>query len=271
MCASDFPRRAVVRLLALSVLMLSTGCQDPTLTRIAPELNSLTLFLILDPDEDVQPLLVKQADTGDGIEGLAGELSRGGAVVAAVARGDTSLDDSGPCHDRYSWIVFHHRCIAFSHRPEHGATYRVRVSADGQPSAIATATVPAAFTITELEARGELPGTEGLAVTWTRSVGTYRYVVAVRPTRLSPCMQISDCDQSWFAATSDTTLQATVPAEALEGSGGPWTVDVYAMDKALYQYLTTGTSGNLFPVAPVQNVEHGLGAVGAWVRRSRGL
>jgi hypothetical protein len=48
-------------------------------------------------------------------------------------------------------------------------------------------------------------------------------------------------------------------------------VDVYALDRALFEYLTTGASGDLFPVPPVQNIVGGHGAMGAWVRRTRRL
>ncbi|HEY0035512.1 MAG TPA: DUF4249 family protein, partial [Longimicrobium sp.] len=163
------------------------------------------------------------------------------------------------------------RCLDFRFTPRPGASYRVSVSADGFAAASGTVLVPGDFVVKAVEVRGALPGTEGLEAAWSASAGAYRYVVTVRPTTAPECVRIRSCDKRWFAVTSDTTLSTTVPADELSGGEGPWSVDVYALDRALYEYLTTGASGDLFPVAPVQNVQGGHGAVGAWLRRSRPL
>lgn len=272
----DFDRQhrsGAFRLLALLGIIASGACDDPTATRTPPGLGSMTLFLILDPDAGVQPLLIKPAETRGDLHGLAGEVSVGGATVAAIPRIDgVPHGEWYPCAARYGAIVGGPpRCLTFSLRPQHGVTYRVSASADGYPTASGTTTVPGDFRITHAEARGELPGTGGLQASWTASAGTYRYVVAVRPASLPRCVEIASCEQGWFVATQDTTIQATVPGEALAGGGGPWHLDVYAVDRPLFLYLTTGTSGNLFPVGAVQNVQRGFGAVGSWVHRSRDL
>ncbi len=77
--------------------------------------------------------------------------------------------------------------------------------------------------------------------------------------------------QGWFAVTRDTVLETAVAGKGAEGSangGGPWYVDVYAVSRSLHDYLTTGSTSELLPVPPVQNVKGGYGAVGAWVMRS---
>lgn len=271
MRASDLARRTLgAAALALSV----GGCGDPLLPREAPELRSMTLFLILDPDKPNQPLLVKPAETVGTLPGLTGEIRVDGRVAASVPplAGEPDLGAYVPCQARYGPIsVAQPRCLDFALRPEFGRTYQVAISANGHPAASASATVPGDFRITSARASGAPPGTGGLQVRWSASPGAFRYVVAVRPATAPRCVQIRDCDQGWSMATRDTSLDATVPAEALAGGEGPWYVDVYAMDQALYEYLTTGTTGNLFPVGAVQNVAGGYGAVGAWVVRSQKL
>jgi hypothetical protein len=143
--------------------------------------------------------------------------------------------------------------------------------------------VPGDFEVLDVRAEGTAPpGSEGLYVRWTESEGAYRYLVALRATIPPWCVeygerclngstQVLPDRQGWFAVTQNTVLQTVVSGEAAEeiASGrGPWYVDVYAVSKPLYEYLTTGTSGRLFPVPPVQNVEGGYGAVGAWVVRT---
>jgi hypothetical protein len=260
-------------LAALALLLAATtaACDDPTLTRRPPELASMTLFLVLDPDAEVQPLLAKPASAERELAGLHGEVRRDGASVATAAGGSPQENAHLPCVGRYGPVTIAAHCLAFAFRPAFGGTYSVAASADGYPSAAATTRVPGDFTITAVEAEGDPPGTGALRVAWTRSEGAYRYVVALRPSTLPPCVEMRSCEQGWSVATRDTTIHTAVPAAALAGAGGPWQVDVYAMDEAVYQYLTTGSTGNLFPVGAVQNVSGGYGAVGSWVRRSREL
>lgn len=273
MFGSDrFAARKLLVPVAALVALVVAGCDDPTLPRTPPDLAAMTLFLILDPDASTQPLLIKPAGLAAALEGLSGEVRRGDSLVAAVPRWlGTEANAHLPCIQRYGPIRIAPYCLDFEFRPEHGATYRVRASASTAPSAQASTTVPGPFQITEAAAQGDVPGTEGLRVRWTPSTGAYRYVVALRPSTPPSCVEIASCEQGWFIATQDTAIDERVPPGALAGSTGPWFVDVIAMDEALYQYLTTGTSGNLFPVGAVQNVNGGYGAVGSWVRRSRAL
>jgi hypothetical protein len=272
MFASKTLRRKIRRLIPAGFIALA-ACDDPTMTRPPPGLSAMTLFLILDPDAEVQPLLVKPAETVGGLGGLAGEIRRGGTVVASVPRTTGAPENEFyPCAARYGALqVAPPRCLSFAHRPEYGATYTVSASADAYPLASGSTTVPGNFTITSATASGTPPGTGGLRATWTRSMGVYRYIVTVRPASAPECVTALSCEQGWFVATQDTVIDAAVPAEALSGGGAPFHLDVYAVDEALYQYLTTGTSGNLFPVGAVQNVRGGYGAVGSWVRRSQQL
>jgi len=258
---------APLRAAMLAALLLATGCDDPTHARTPPRVNALSIFLVLDPDSLVQPLLAYPTNSADVIQGLSGTVHSGGALVAS---GSMAALPSA-CTERYwtSGSAGLPRCVPFQFSPRPGATYRVSVSGEGYPAAAATATVPGEFQVREVVARGTPPGTEELRVSWTPSKGAYRYVVALRPQTAPRCVRIRACTQGWYAATTDTVLQTRVPASELQGGEGAWFVDVYAMDRAVYEYLTTGSSGNLFPVPPVQNVEGGYGAVGAWVRRSR--
>lgn len=260
--------RALFSITALASLL--AGCDDPTLARQPPALDELRVFLILDPDAASQPLLVQPTTPGQLLEDLRGEVSRNDAAVAAAVGQNDDGNEFLPCAARYGSLDSEAfpRCLAFQFAPEPEAVYRVRVEAAGRPPASATVSVPGDFELREVSADGDPPGTTGLEVRWTPSAGAYRYLVALRAETEPRCVRIQDCDQGWFAVTQDTALRASVPAEELAGGGGPWFVDVYAMDRAVYEYLTTGTSGDVFPVPPVQNVNGGYGAMGAWVVRS---
>lgn len=271
MCTSDVFAR--LRRAALAALLCLAGgaCDDPLAARQAPGLPGMTLFLVVDPDSATQPLLVKSVDEGTALRGLRVEVRSGGELVpVTVVPEEFEGFELLPCIARYGTVVGGTpRCLNLSFPVRHGATYELRVFADEQPTAAAAFTVPQAFSITRAEARGAPPGTEGLEVAWTPSPGAYRYLVAVRPTTAAECVHTGGCQREWFAATTETSVSTAVPAGELQGSEGPWFIDVYAVDEAIYRYLTSGVADDLFPVPPVQNVEGGLGAAGVWVRRSR--
>jgi hypothetical protein len=256
---------------AALLLFLAAACDDPTAPRPAPAFSGMTVFLVVDPDSATQPLLVKGADEGSALENLRVELRSGGEFVpVTVVPEEFEGFELQPCIQRYGTIVGGGapRCLNLRFPVQPGATYELRVIAEQQPTATASFTVPAAFAITRAEARGTPPGTAGLEVEWTPSAGAYRYLVAVRPQTPAECVQNGGCQREWFHATTETSVRTAVPAGELDGAQGPFIIDVYAVDEPIYHYLTSGVADNLFPVPPVQNVMGGLGAAGAWVRRS---
>lgn len=272
----------VTRLLIIALLFFTTGCGNPTAVRQPPSNSKLTLFMILNPDDPSQPVEVMPLSTEGTVEHLAGQVFRGTVPVASAAAPKHWDDDElVPCIRRYDdWVTTgsQPRCLDFKFSPEFGATYVVHISALDRPAATATTTVPGDFQVHAVTARGDPPGTEGLDVSWSPSDGAYRYLIGLRPTVPPWDCELghSGCNsgpdrQGWFAVTADTLLKDVVAgkeAEELAGAEGPWYVDVYAVDRALYEYLTTGTDAKLYPVPPVQNVKGGYGAVGSWVRRS---
>ena len=262
------------RILAAACLLLA-ACDDPTRPRSAPTLRSLSLFMVLDPDAATQPLLIKPPQAADSIGTLSGELFLGQQRVAAITR-DYTGDEFHPCAIRYGPLTgtgAPARCLDFALDVRHGATYRVEARAEGRPVATASVTVPGAFRIVSHSVRGAPPGTEGLEATWTRSEGAYRYAVSIRSDALIECFW-THCQEGlweqepWFAVTADTSISVTVPAERIRAGKGGWHLEIYAMDRVLFEHLTTGTVAEPFPVPPTQNVRGGYGAVGAWVRRS---
>lgn len=261
-------RTIAIRAMLPLVAMLVGGCDDPTLSRRPPELAAMVVFLMLDPEFSTQPLIAWAADGVGPIQDARGEVYRGGELVSA----DTASRFFWSCADRYgSGGGANPSCIDFGFKPEFDATYEVRASGAGFPPISATASVPGDFQLRAVTARGTPPGTDTLELRWTPSSGVHRYVVALRPTTEPRCLTMNACRQGWYAVTTDTVFSGKVPAGELEGAEGPWSVDVYSMNQSGYEYLTTGTAGNLFPVPPVQNVRGGYGAVGAWVRRSKDI
>jgi hypothetical protein len=251
------------------VLFSVDGCDDPTLSRRPPEITAMVVLLVLDPDFSTQPLLAYPANAVGPMAEVRGEIYRDAQLVSA----DTASKFAWSCAARYGSLdtAGEPSCIDFGFTPEFGVTYDVRASGDGYPPVSASASVPGDFQVREVIARGSPPGTEELEVRWTPSSGAYRYVVAMRGQDEPRCLIMNSCRQGWYGVTTDTVFSGKVPASELEGTEGPWSVDVYSMNQSAYEYLTTGTAGNLFSVPPVQNVSGGYGAVGAWVRRSKDI
>jgi hypothetical protein len=247
------------------------GCDDPTTPRQLPVIQSMRLLLILDADQPEQPILVQHVSHGH-LPELRGTLSDGTQQWVATSTDDSpNSEEWFPCSERYGGFVDLPRCLTFGVSARFGVTYEVSISALGVPTATATATVPGDFRIVSFSSEGRPPGTTRLRLTWTRSAGSHRYVVAIRGEKTYNCFPDSVCDQRWSLATQDTTLDGTVGAEFFANTTGPYFVDVYAMNRSIFEYLTTGSRSEFFPVPPAQNVQGGYGAVGAWVRRSAAL
>ena len=268
-----FEHRPIRAAAAAAVIAVgAAACDDPLQPIDVPQVDALRIFMVLDPDEDTQMMLVEHT-AGELLTGLRGVVVTEGREIASDAvPPDRSVEERLPCLLRYAGVLVEFpRCLTLPFTPEYGASYDVRVSASERPDASATTTVPGDFRIVSHKVSGSPPGTGGLNVTWTRSSGVFRYVVAIRGEKSDNCAHPTGCFKRWFATTTDTTLAATISDEYFERAGGPWHLDVYAMNKDVFTHLMTGAAGTFFPVAPAQNVSGGFGAVGAWVRRSVAL
>jgi hypothetical protein len=264
----------------LALLALIAGCDDPLQPRPAPEVAALAVFMVLDPDRSTQAMVL-QEPPGLGLRDLRAvvELAGSGAHVAditspAPASGEAHSREIQPCIERYGVGEFNWqlRCIEMSLAPGFGTRYAVSISAPGRPTARAVTTVPENFAVVSRSVDGAPPGTVGIHLEWTRSAGTYRYVIAIRGNAdfmgARHCFPDSSCHDRWFAVTEDTTLSAAVDAKHFTESEPPYFIDVYAMNRDVYDHLMTGVTSDFFPVAPAQNVTGGHGAIGAWVKRS---
>lgn len=262
-------RRHTCAILALVATL--TGCMEPAGLRRAPQDRdrSLVLFAVLDPDEgaasrpggqDVGVTSSFVPDTGEVMPAFYGVSAVLSSPDTAPVQGETN----GSCYPSNLAGAF--TCLRFHTSVYPGQTYTVTVSANEYPTAMATTTIPGDFRILDYEAKGLPPGTNGLRVSWTSSVGAYRYLVALRSEETPTCYP--DCWNGWSVITDSMSFAGTVPTVALSKGTGPWHLDVYALDKHLFEYLSTGTGGHLFSVAHVSNVENGYGVVGSWVRRS---
>jgi hypothetical protein len=244
---------------------------------------SMTLFLVVDPDTSSQPLLVESFAPNLRLDSLAVRTTIDGAPAdSAIAASDTSFSSQtdwiDECIHRYGSLSprsVDWRCPVLAESPAYGSEFHIEVSGAGRPTASATIRVPGDFRILSASAEGDPPQT--LDVVWARSDGAYRYMVGLHPAHVPGCRggvpdQTNEvgwlpCRRSWLVATADTVEHTTVPADAITGGEGPWQVEVFALDRPLYDYVTTGTSGDYFSVPPIQNVAGGYGVVGAWVWR----
>lgn len=252
-------------------LALLSSCDDPTQPIHPPAdlARAMTVRLLLVPGTDVQPLWVTTLDVGDLalIDGLSVTVTTQNHVVAqadSLALNDVDMD---PCHARYGVLALESRfaCVGLSFDPVPSRRYEVTVAAANRPTATASVVVPGDFRITELDASGNPPGTDGLTATWTRSDSAYAYLVSYVGHGLD-CSDVQGCPNGWFVTTPDTTLTTVVPEPTLT-QNATWSVDVFAIDKGLFDYLTTGSGDAFFAVPPVSNVQRGYGFVGAWIHK----
>ena len=259
----------------VALLLALCGCDDPTRLRPATIIDKeMVLFMILDADTAVQALLVDGVDVNGWWEGYL----RADLFVDDTIRLETVIQDSIPylyeedrpgyreCH-RYAGA--HHgpfACISFNLRPEPGREYRLRVSAEGRPTAEARTVMPGPFELLSVQARGYPPGTGGLEMRWTASEGAYRYIIGLR-SREFTCYHVHGCLDGWYVTTDTTAISTRVSAEKITAGDGPWTFEVYAVSRELYEYFTTGSGGSYFAVPPISHVEGGYGVLGAWRMR----
>lgn len=267
------PTTHVATVLALCAV-LAGGCHDPTATRLAPREKQLLIMLDLDPELDVQPLFATTFDLR-APEDLVAELwSNDSLVSTAVPEGLYE------CRLRFNGIQTgitgqHNYCRVFYYRPSYGSTYKLVVHSSGRPTATAETTVPGDFQVVGGTIEGDPPGTEKLDVTWTRSEPSYRYVVFVRDRSYGPLgiysvhqNSLPGLSPGWTLTTTDTTVSTRRPRDQVwDGMDGDWVVAVYAVDRALYDFMTSGGTDGLFPVPPISNMVNAHGVFGSWVRR----
>jgi len=262
---------------ALALLALVVGaCDDPTAERDAPLERQILMMLDLDPEADVQTLWVTTFDLRPP-EDVVAELWTDGSLVST-----SDSTDIADCVYRLNLALnqITHRsgvCAAFAYRPAHGETYDLVVRSRDRPTVTARTTVPGDFDILAGVVEGDPPGTETLDLTWTRADPTYRYLVFVMDLSYGGVFGRNNGEfiqghplrgTGWILFTADTAVSTYRPAdEVWAGNEGDWVVAVYAVDQALYDFMTSGSNEGLFPVPPVSNLVNGYGFFGASVRK----
>lgn len=280
------PARATVWIAVLATLI--TACEPPA----GPQPQGLStgelgVFMILHPDRDVQSLTLQAlVEHGATLEAHADVVELLPSGEERVVVPSTMPGQHGPCY--FAGLAMRStpaalQCITLPFRPRYGARYRIRVTSPGRPTATAVTGVPGDFDIARATAERAASGSMTIDAGWTASEGAHRFVVGVYPEAVSSvvCDPDGDCrihpraDEivdlpPWYRATNALEVDTTVPADALPVAGvtEPWYLIVAAMDRALFEFLTTGNGGQLFPTPPRQNVRNGFGVVGSWVRRA---
>lgn len=257
-------------LLTFKICLVMVACSLPAAFEPPSDQSTqaMQLFMVLDPGQSTQALLVEPVDAEKPLAGVEASIHRieaGDTVLIATAETAASLT---PCTERYGRLGgWDFACAVFDTPIQPQARYLVRVSAVGRPSASAAVVVPGDFEITNAESSGVPPGTSGLSAEWSESAHAAGYFVTVRPSTEPECSRTATCPNGWFVSTLGQEVQATIPEDELPEYAGRWVLEVHALDPVLREHLTTGSGGTLFPVPPVQNVEGGFGAVGAWATR----
>ncbi|MEX2472257.1 MAG: hypothetical protein WEA34_08770 [Gemmatimonadota bacterium] len=258
--------------LLFTACLVIAGCNLPAMFEPPAEQSAqrMQLFMVLDPAQSTQVLLVEPVDAEEPLGDVPASLYRleaGDTVLVAHAGTSASL---APCTDRYGRLGgWDFACAVFDASIQPEAQYLVRVTSAGRPTATATAVVPGDFEIVYAEASGRPPGTGGLTVEWSQSAHARGYFVSVRPSTEPDCARTATCPDGWFVSTVGNEVETTIPEDLLPKHLGRWILEVHALDAVLLEHLTTGSGGSLFPVPPVQNVDGGYGAVGAWASRSQ--
>ena len=259
----------------LAVVMATTACDDPSAILHPPVERRLMIMMDLDPSISTQALWVTPFDT-DSIRDIEGELWVDGVLIASAVVQERDSE----CNARLNILLWTPtgtpviwQCLVFDHQAVPGVTYELVVRAADRPSASARTTVPGLFDVRSARATGEPPGTDSLTAEWTPSAGAYRYTVMVRDLARSPTGPNPGFDQGmlgWVQATTDTAIATRIPADEIwpRRPDSEFVIAVYAVDEALFRYMTSGSREGLFPASPMSNVTGGFGFFGSWVRHN---
>lgn len=251
------PRPSILSVVAILAV---SACIDPAEPRPVPLGldRSLVLMALLDPDAGPVLLVTTTEARDTTLTGLRTFLAfPGGEVVTGR--------DHPSCPATVDAIAIL-RCLTFDAALDAGQEYSLRATADGYPAAEGSAAIPGDFQITSYSSSGAPPGSAELWAEWTPSAGAHRYMVAIRSANNPRCHAVTGC--GWWVATEDSRFEGVVPGVAYREGDGPWYLDIYAVERNLWQHLSSGTPGGLFSVPPASNVVGGFGVIGAWVRRS---
>lgn len=276
MSRSSRPPRRAPTWAALALLL--AACGDPAARIFDLEAErGMWLLMVLDTDSTHQELFVTPTMPLDTIRGPVAEVYRDGTLIASgPPPPDTTFSRSWYCSRRYRIVTLPVRdthCFVFDFTPEPDVEYEVVVRADDRPTARATTLVPGPFAVDSARVEGSPPGTDLVEAWWTESQAAHMYLATLRADVHLGCL-LNNCEQElggglnygWFEATSETHVATAAPYEVVYGAEGSWYVEVYAVDEALYRFVTSGSSDQHFPVPPAQNVQGGFGFVGSWSR-----
>lgn len=254
-----------------ALILILLGCGDPLTVRDVSTVDrSIRVFMVLDADSTRQALLLESLDPGGTFEDLRAELHTAGGATVVGQNNPPGVDYHLPCSQRYGVIGTNaaSACVVFETAVEPGRLYELVVSARQRPPARAQTTVPDAFAIVALSLAGQPPGTDGVDAHWNTSPHAHGYFAFLRA-QSTDCEDVRGCPGGWSVSTTDTVVSGSIPEKALEDGSGPWTFEVIALDRGLYQYLTSGTGNDLFSVPPIENVDGGHGVLGSWRRATR--
>jgi hypothetical protein len=243
------------------------ACDDPMAIRPAPAETRLNAYLVLFPDSATQYAMVYPANARDGfLTNVSATISDGTTTLTGSVQTGAGYD---ACITHAGGLIGGGTCLTFDLVPQFGRTYQFQAGAPGRSSLAGSISIPADFQLVSTATTGAPHSSSTINLTWTRSAGAYRYVVALRQNHQTFCAPDSSCRPRWYAVTTDTTLTGTILPEHFIGGDGPWFVDVYSMNRDTFGYLMTGAGTELFSVPSVGNLQGGFGAVVAYVRRSR--
>jgi hypothetical protein len=252
--------------LATSVLILLTGCEFVTAPPVpTSDSRTFNVFGIFNADSTRHSVYVVARKAGDSLQAVQSEVyDSEGKLISR------SMEQTAGCISEYgSYGSIKARCELHVFKPEPGRSYELRVSATDRPEVRGEFQVPGEFEIREMETSRSPPGAFDLRMSWSPSAGAHRYLVSVRPAIQPLCGSTYGCEEKWSVDTTDTSIVTSVPVSVTTHGSGPWYVDVHAVERRLFEYLTTGHPGEIFTVLPVSSVTGGTGAIGSWMRRSR--
>ena len=191
----------------------------------------------------------------------------GGALSWTLVASAKDKEDDRLCAGQpyYTGLQPNHvfLCLAPAAMLDPGAAYMVEASAEGYRTARGHTRAVGDFEVNSaVLTRDDASAT--LDASWNASVATHRYFVALR--RLHP--PYGENPKGWYVEVDGTSATVSVPSKAIDEAVEPVTLDVTALSKELYDYLTSGSEGDFFSVPPIQNVENGFGFVGSMRVRS---
>lgn len=244
-----------IGLATMLAVLACSACDIAPIEPDAPTLGALALITLVTPGDSLQ--LADIRGFGQPLEGLIATMSVRGRGGPRIVTGETPPQILSNCAIlEQGAFVGAWACRLFRVPISPGDTVTVSAYTPSSDTVSGSTVVPGSFRVQATRA-----GPTGIQVAWDESPNAFSYLVAVYDD--PACSETYPC--AAMLVRRVLGRQTILDTGNIRGRNGAY-VTVYALDRNLDVYATTGVAGGSFSTLPISSVHGGLGMVGARVR-----